>query len=320
MNKRVLITGGFGYLGGRIAVELKRVPGFTVRLGSRKANSAPYWLPDAETVNMDVREPASLSSAMHDVQAVVHLAAMNENECVAAPGKAILVNTLGTLNALQSAIDANVERFIYFSTAHVYGAPLVGHITEETLPRPVHPYAITHHAAEDFVLAAHDQKKITGVVVRLSNGFGAPTHPNVDRWTLLVNDLCRQAVTTGKLVLRSSGIQRRDFIPLTDVGCAVVHILNLAASECNGGLFNLGGGCSMRIIDMVKHIADRCKVSLGFDPPVLHPDPTEGEASEMLKYSVDKLLATGFTLTGDPMAEIDATLRLCWATYGGDVR
>lgn len=320
MNKRVLITGGFGYLGGRIAVELKRVPGFTVRLGSRKAKSAPDWLPGAETVDMDVLEPASLSSAMHDVQAVVHLAAMNENECVAALGKAVLVNTLGTLNVLQSAIDVGVERFIYFSTAHVYGAPLVGHITEETLPRPVHPYAITHHAAEDFVLAAHDQKKITGIVVRLSNGFGAPTHPNVDRWTLLVNDLCRQAVTTGKLVLRSSGLQQRDFITLTDVGHAVTHFLNLSDLGCNDGLFNLGGRCSMRIIDLAERIAGRCKISLGFDPPVLRPEPTGSEASETLEYSIDKLHATDFTLTGDPMAEIDATLRLCWATYGGNVR
>jgi len=73
------------------------------------------------------------------------------------------------------------------------------------VPRPVHPYAITHHAAEDFVLAAHDEKRLMGYVIRLSNGFGAPAHAGVDRWTLLVNDLCRQAVQTRQLILRSAG-------------------------------------------------------------------------------------------------------------------
>ena len=52
--------------------------------------------------------------------------------------------------------------------------------------------------AEDFVLAARDRGLIGGFVLRLSNGIGAPAHPGVDRWTLVVNDLGRQ-VLTGKL-------------------------------------------------------------------------------------------------------------------------
>ena len=56
MSKRVLITGGFGYLGGRIAVELANSPEWIVRLGSRKAQAAPAWLPQAETVFMDALE------------------------------------------------------------------------------------------------------------------------------------------------------------------------------------------------------------------------------------------------------------------------
>lgn len=311
MSRRVLVTGGFGYLGGRIAVEMAHDASYTVRLGSRKKQPAPAWLPDAETVAMDMLEPASLAASMRDVQAVVHLAAMNENECVADPGKAILVNTLGTLNVLQAAINAGAERFIYFSTAHVYGAPLVGHITEKTLPRPIHPYAITHRAAEDFVLAAHDQNKITGIMVRLSNAFGAPTHPDVDRWTLLVNDLCRQAVQTRKMVLRSSGLQRRDFITLEDVGLAVGHLLGLSREQCSDGLFNLGGDASLSVLEMTQWIAARCEVVLGFSPEVLRPDPGSSEMVLMLNYCIDKLRQTGFRLRGTGDAEIDKTLSLC---------
>lgn len=316
MSKRVLVTGGLGYLGGRIAVELTNNSEWIVRLGSRKDQAAPSWLSQAETVAMDVLEIGSLPKAMADVQAIVHLAAMNENECVTDPGRAVLINTLGTLNVLQAAIDAGVKHFVYFSTAHVYGAPLVGSITEQTLPRPIHPYAITHHAAEDFILAAHDQKKITGIVVRLSNGFGVPTHLDVDRWTLLVNDLCRQAVQTRKLVLRSSGLQQRDFITLTDVGRAVRHLLGLSQIDCGDGLFNLGGDNSLSVWDMVQKISQRCQRTLGYMPTIERPEPRPDEPFNSLNYCSEKLQKTGFSLLGNLDEEIDNTLLVCAQAWG----
>jgi UDP-glucose 4-epimerase len=316
MSKRILITGGFGYVGGRIAIELANNPEWIVRLASRKIQSAPSWLPEAETVAIDVLEPGSLSAAMADVQAVVHLAAMNENECIVDPGRAVLINTLGTLNVLQAAIAADVKRFIYFSTAHVYGAPLVGNITEQTLPRPIHPYAITHHGAEDFVLSAHEQKKITGMVVRLSNGFGAPTHPDVDRWTLLVNDLCRQAVHNRKLVLRSSGLQQRNFITLADAGRAVSHLLGLSQADCGDGLFNLGGDNSLLVWDMVQKISLRCELTLGYLPSIERPEPLPDEQVNFLNYCSDKLQKTGFMLRSNLDEEIDRTLLICAQAWG----
>ncbi len=316
MNKRVLITGGLGYLGGRVAVELAKNPLWTVRLASRKMQPAPAWLPQAETISMDLLDEQSLPAAMADVDLVVHLAAMNENDCVADPGKAVLINTLGTFNVLQAAISAGVERFIYFSTAHVYAAPLVGNINEQKIPRPIHPYAITHHAAEDYVLAAHDQKKITGIVVRLSNGFGAPTHPEVDRWTLLVNDLCRQAVSERKLVLRSSGLQLRDFITLQDVGRAVRHLLELNREQCSDGLFNLGGDNPLSVWDMAQQIALRCLVTLGYLPTLERPAPRIDERVDALTFNSEKLKKTGFMLQGNLDKEIDDTLLICEEVWG----
>lgn len=311
MSQTVLVTGGFGYLGGRIAVAIANQIDCQVRLASRKARPLPDWLPKAQTVALDVLDPASLAVALEGVQAIVHLAALNENQSIANPAQALLVNTLGTLNLLQVAIQNQVERFIYFSTAHVYGAPLVGHITEKTLPRPLHPYAITHHAAEDFVLAAHDQSRITGLVVRLSNGFGAPTHVGVDRWTLLVNDLCQQAVQARHLTLRSSGLQRRDFITLLDVGRAVCHLLSLPPHACGDGLFNLGGENAMTVWEMARQIRKCCQDSLGFAPEIVRPNPEPEEKAATLTYDITKLKQTGFGLDGDVDIEIIRMLKLC---------
>lgn len=315
MTGVVLVTGGFGYIGGRVAVALREA-GWQVRLASRRQQAAPAWLSDAQSVALDVLDSEACARALQGVTAIVHLAAVNEIESAADPEKALQVNTLGTLKLLRAAVAAGVERFVYFSTAHVYGAPLAGDIAEQTLPRPVHPYAITHHAAEEFVLAAHDEHRLTGLVVRLSNGFGAPTHAGVDRWTLLANDLCRQAVQARQLTLRSSGVQRRDFITLNDVGRAVCHLLHLPGGECRDGLFNLGGECALSVWEMAQRIAQRCQATLGFTPALSRPEPRADEMALPLNYQMDKLKQSGFQLSGNIDTELDATLRLCAQAFG----
>jgi len=310
MNTKVLLTGGLGYVGGRLALALNEA-GHVVRCGTRRNGlSAPAWFPDMQMAYLDWESIESLGRACQGVECVVHLAAMNEVESALDPVGALQMNGLASLRLLEAARLAGVRRFIYFSTAHVYGSPLLGSIDERTLPRPVHPYAITHKVAEEFVLAAHDRKQIEGVVIRLSNGFGAPVTPDVDRWTLLVNDLCRQAATSGELRLNSSGGQLRDFITLGDVARAVNHILQLDAGMLADGLFNLGGRKAMSILEMTERVAARWQVLTGREIAIIRL-AGGGLPAPVLNYSCDKLAATGFALTSEIDREIDDTLKLC---------
>ena len=318
MKDLVLITGGLGYLGGRIAQELSKA-GYRLRLTSRRiptpeiAATAPAG---AELVAMDLFDKASVRDAMLGVDHVVHLAAMNENESEQDPEMALQVNSVGTLRVLKAAEVGGVRRFIYFSTAHIYGAPLVGHLDESTCPRPVHPYAITHKVAEDFVLASGKKSQLEALVVRLSNGFGAPTNPYVNRWTLLVNDLCRQAVNDHRLVLKSAGLQRRDFITLDDVGRAATHLVALNFAACGDGLFNLGGDGSTSILEMAERVAGRCRVVLGRELSIERPNPGPKDHDNDLRFMMDRIKATGFQLHSHIDREIDATLRLCRQVKG----
>lgn len=321
MTREVLITGGLGYVGCRIARFLAGRPDMTLRLGTRrKDEAAPEWLKNGRVVQMDFESPDSLRGALAGVDCVMHLAAMNELDSAANPEGALIVNGLYSLKLLNAAMLAGARRFIYFSTGHVYGSPLEGRITEDSLARPTHPYAITHRVSEDFVLAAHDQKKLVGVVLRLTNGFGAPERADVNRWTLLVNDLCKQAVTTGVLVLRSSGMQYRDFITLEDVARAAGHFADIPAQACAKGIFNLGGQRPMTILEMTERIGARCQTVLGFRPRIVRPEAAESEVPRPLDFCIDRLKATGFTLTGDMDAEIDATLCLCKKAFGQGAR
>lgn len=317
MSLSVLVTGGLGYVGGRIVERLCQRTDCKLKVGTRGTSSdKPSWLEVGDLVAMDFSDLTSLRSACRSVDVIVHMAALNENDSMVDPLAALTVNGMGTLKLLQAARQESVKRFIYFSTAHVYGAPLSGHITEQTLPRPMHPYAITHRTAEDFVLAAHDKKEVTGIVVRLSNAVGAPIMPSVNRWTLVANELCRQAVTENRLVLRSSGLQRRDFIPLTDVVNAVEHLLVLPARECGNGLFNLGGGISHSILEIAKLIAQRAGTVLGAVPELEVMSAGLAEKENVLQYDVTKLQETGFRGVGEIGMEIDDTLRMCQTWFG----
>jgi len=321
MTGTVMITGGLGYIGGRLAHHLAQTTSVSLRIGTRNLDTAlPSWVKRENLIRLDLMSDEDLDSACRGTKCVIHLAALNEIDSAAEPERALLVNGVGALRLLRAAERAGVERFIYFSTAHVYGAPLAGTITEQTLPRSVHPYAISHRVAEDFVLAAHDRKALVGVVLRLSNSLGAPVRPEVNRWTLLGNDLCRQAVVAKELRLRSSGMQRRDFISLSDVGRAVMHFLDLPRVDCRDGLFNLGGGCSLRVIELAERIAHRCGEVLGYVPGIVKPQAAADEIDEPLLYKIDKLRATGFDLSGDLDGEIDATLRFCRSYFGGEAQ
>lgn len=318
MSNRVLITGGFGYLGGRIALDVVHQTSWQVRLASRQNLNPPSWLPEAQTVVFDLSKPQDFDKALKGVRTVVHLAAINEAESRESPERALEVNTLGTLRLLNAAIHAGVERFIYFSTVHVYGSPLTGHITESSLTRPSHPYSITHHAAEEFVLAAGDKGSIQAIVLRQSNGFGAPAHTQANCWMLLVNDLCRQAVRDKKMVLRSSGIQQRDFITLHDIGRAVSHFLDLPSNKCLDGLFNLGGECSMSVLAMSERVKQCCQEILGFEPLLIKPQPGANERAGDLNYDINKLKQTGFILKGNMDEEIKRTLKMCVSMQQGE--
>lgn len=312
MNNTILVTGANGYLGGRVFQDLAASDNTKLRRAVFEDESNfTKNLYKSETVTMDVLNDAEVRSACENVSCVIHLAALNEVACARDPEGALQVNALGTLKLLKAAQEAGVERFIYFSTAHVYGSPLQGQITEETLTKPIHPYAITHRVAEDFVLASSSGSKMQGFVIRLSNALGSPVHPLVDRWSLLVNDLCRQIVNTGKIQLNSSGLQERDFIPIKDVCSAIRFFIDFPNDRLGDGLYNLGGDASWAIIDMAAAIANRCQALFGFLPPIIRPEQKLNEKHEPLFYSIEKLKKAGFKLEADIIDAIDETLLFC---------
>jgi len=315
MKQKILVTGGFGYVGGRVAMALATLPDIQAILGTRSFKPSPVWLPEAPVIVTEWNDSGSLEKACIDIDIILHFAAMNEIDAAKNPAGALEMNGVATVRLIEAAKISGVKKFIYLSTAHVYGSPLEGFIDETMCPRPIHPYATSHRAAEDVVLAACQTGRMASLVMRLSNSFGAPAHPDVNRWSLLVNDLCKQAVMTKKLKLHSLGLQRRDFVTLTDVSNAIIHIINLPKNDVGDGIFNVGGAWSPTIYEITQLIATRCEKVLGFNPEIIRPEPVGNEQDQKLDYKIEKLKLTGFNLSDNYEEEIDNTLLLCKQTF-----
>jgi len=311
---RILVTGGTGYVGGRLAECFRKDPsGGDVVLGVWKGlESLPRWANEFTVIPMELMDERSVKECVDkaEVDCIVHLAAVNEIVSGDDPGLAHEINCRGTERLLKAAYTFGVKKFVYFSTFHVYRPEAGGVITECTPARPVHPYASTHLDAEKVVEKFRD-KGMETLIFRLSNSYGYPADKDIDRWTLVVNDLCRQAVTQSRIVLKSSGRQHRDFIALSDVARAVGHFLFTVPGDWGDGLYNLGGGRSMSVLEMAEKVSGLYADKYGKKITVEREPDGDADRCEPVTYSIDKLVAKGFVPEGDMDCEIMRTFEVC---------
>jgi UDP-glucose 4-epimerase len=308
--KNILITGGYGFLGGRIARFLADAKVGFIYLGISNTSRLSSLHHEFETRETIWTNNESLEKVCEGIDTIIHLAGMDAIDCTNYPVDALLYNGVYTGRLLEAAIKKGVNSFFFMSTAHVYASPLVGKITEQTQTTSLHPYATSNRAGEDLVRAQTAARKINGVVIRLSNSFGAPVSRDVKCWHLLVNDLCRQAVFEKKMTLRSSGLQRRDFVPIREVCRALLHLM-MQPVQVSDIIFNVGGNWAPTVIEVTQYIASCCENLFGFLPSVHSSPAFEGEQTQPLHFSIDKLLSTGFIPRDETTQEINELLQYC---------
>lgn len=308
----ILITGGFGYIGGRLAKSILDRTNHRVILGSRSQKKIPSQLTGASSVVIQWESPESLEGVVSDVDIVIHASGMNAQDCEDDPEMALQVNGFATSNLLKAAIKQNVGRFIYLSTIHVYGAPLSGKITEETPVKGEHPYATSHQFGENAVLSETKKGNIEGIVLRISNAFGPPIYNDVNCWMLLVNDLCKQAVNQQQLELNSAGKQKRDFVSLTNVCNAIIHLAEFDLSDEDSYLFNIGGNWAPSILEISKKFSQRYAKLTGILLEVKNNEDDKSFFADSLHYSVEKLFKTGFLSSSNTVEqELDNLIYFC---------
>lgn len=246
MTGGLVVTGGSGYLGSYLLHQAA-----TRRHDVYGVVKAPVpWL-RAEMQRVAPLQPEA-DAAINGADVVVHLAAPNETAFRTDPEEAFEQTVALSRHVAGACSRTGVRRLVYVSTVHVYGAAMQpgAVITETTIPSPVGAYGESRLISESVIRETAEGVEV--VIFRLTNGVGCPVSPSVARWTLVANDLCRQAAETGRMTLAQPS-QWRDFIPLDAVSQVILAAADPSKDEClPPGLYNLSAGRSITVLELAR--------------------------------------------------------------------
>jgi UDP-glucose 4-epimerase len=307
---RILITGGFGFIGGRLAQHLSNL-GHEITLGSRKVKNPPSWLKDAKVALLDWNRPEALAIACKNIDLVIHAAGMNAQDSFANPISAHQFNGIATGSLINAAAKEGVKRFIYLSTAHVYSNPLSGIINEKTTPQNKHPYALSHLEGERLIRNCSSKYPIEAVIARLSNIYGPPAFLDSNCWNLFCNELCKQAIENGELRLNTNGTQKRDFLDISSACEMLSFLCERSIGSEKLCVFNVGTGNSQTLLEMAGIIQSRCSINFGFMPKIRISAIKNIDNNSDLVFNVDQILEAGYLFKDNKVSEIDNLLMYC---------
>jgi UDP-glucose 4-epimerase len=304
-NRKILLTGGKGYLGGRLVKYFSNFNDYDIKVTSRTAEN-PWKDSNISIIKVDTNK-TDLESILSDVDIVIHLAALDFRRSKENPTQAINVNIKDTLYWLQAARQANVSQFIYFSSIHAYGKALDGNVTENTIPLPVNDYAITHKCAEDYVLSYNNDTTFKTHVFRLSNSFGYP-NSKIDQWNLLIPSLCKEAIEKSSVSIKSNPEITRDFISMKSVARIVSYFIENRSST-DSGVYNLSSGTNLTLLQIAKKIQAIC--SKLYEQNIKINVLSEPEKFQGYLIDNKKLLDTGANVIDFIDEELENFLEYC---------
>ena len=263
--KKVLITGGCGYIGSHVTRQLSEAGYKPVVFDNLSTGFRDALIHGEELVQADLADSGRLEEVLksHGIDTVMHFAAsIVAPESVELPLKYYRNNTVNTLNLLQACERSGVKNFIYSSTAAVYGIPEGGIASEDTPTVPINPYGSSKLMGERMIQDLSIANGMRYVILRYFNVAGADTQARMGQRTKnathLLKVCCQAALGMRDAVsiygtdyATKDGTGVRDYIHVDDL--AKAHLDALAYLEDSGPsvILNVGYGTGYSVREMI---------------------------------------------------------------------
>jgi len=243
-DRRVLVTGGSGFIGRHVVADL-RYAGAYVRV----VDSKPHPDPEVEIVEGDLADGAVLNAALDGgFDGVIHLAAVTSVlRSLEHPALTYRTNVAATAGLLEAARDAGATSLVFASTNAVAGPSEAPAITESAALRPLTPYGATKAAGEMLMSAYTASYGLRCACLRLTNVYG----PGMQAKDSIVARLMRAIRLGTTFEIYGDGRQVRDYVHVADVIAAMR--LALQRDDWHGPIV-IGTGRSLSVLDVVDAV------------------------------------------------------------------
>ena len=304
----VLVTGGAGFIGGHLAAAFLR-DGHDVTVLD---NLEPFYAEGIKRhtidvhreaardrdvayrfVEGDVRDESTVTDLVADADVVVHQAAQaGVRESVDNPRKVTDINVGGTVNLLQAATEAGVDRVILASSSSVYGKPRSLPYDESHPTEPVSPYGVTKLTQEHMARVYTELHGLPTVCLRYFTVYGPRMRPN-----MAISNFVSRCVNGEPPVIYGDGQQTRDFTYVDDVVDANRTLLTSDAAD--GEVLNIGSSDTISIQELAETVRDQLAPDLEIvyesarEADAEHTHASVSKARERIDYEPSRTITEG---------------------------
>jgi UDP-glucose 4-epimerase len=289
---KLAITGASGQLGSYL---MDLALGFDNAIGIDTRES-PFSNHRPNIVHEDIRDLAAMRKSLKGCDAVLHCAAqVSVVNSINDPINDLSTNVQGTITLLQAAAECGVKKFVYISSAAVYGDPVKVPIDESHPLDPKSPYGASKMSAEQYCRVFAETKSLPYVVVRPFNFYSPRADPK-SPYSGVITKFVEWAKLGEPLLVEGDGEQTRDFIHAMDVARMV---MSAAESKASNLTMNCGSGKATSINELarvvvkasgknveIKHIAPRVG-------DIRHSVSDMSSAKRILDFEAEVRLDTG---------------------------
>ena len=283
--KKVLVTGGAGFIGSHIVEELQGKAEVVVLDSLRSGYKANLDGFDVEFIEGDIRDKAAVKRAMKGVDHVFHLAALvSVPESMEKIQECIEINAQGFINVLEAAQAEGVEKLCFSTSAAIYGDNPVVPKVETMFPEPKSPYAVTKLDGEYYGNLFTRERGLPCACLRYFNVFGPRQDPK-GAYAAAVPIFITRALAGEDVTIYGDGEQTRDFVFVKDVVAANLYFAQNEAT----GVFNIARGGRITINDLAETIVRLT----GSKSKIVHLPDRAGDVKHSMAC-VDKAAAAGY--------------------------